>query len=42
MVELVGDTRSTIGCCSGKFETFAVDCGCKEFAVLMMNEGPDH
>jgi len=40
MVELVRDLRSTIGYGSGKFKTFAVDCGSNEFEALIENEGP--
>jgi FlaA1/EpsC-like NDP-sugar epimerase len=40
MVELVRDIRSTLGYVSGDFRTFAVDCGSREFAVLVAVEGP--
>jgi len=35
MVELVRDIRSTLGYIQGDFRTFAIDCGGREFEVLM-------
>ena len=35
MVELVRDLRSTLGYIDGDFQTFAIDCGSREFQVLM-------
>ena len=35
LVELVRDLRSSIGYTSGEFKTFAVDCGSREFEVLL-------
>lgn len=35
MVELVRDIRSTLGYIEGDFRTFAIDCGSREFEVLM-------
>jgi len=35
MVELVRDIRSTLGYIDGDFRTFAIDCGSREFEVLM-------
>lgn len=40
MVELVRDVRSTLGYIDGDFRTFAIDCGSKEFEVLMTSQGP--
>jgi FlaA1/EpsC-like NDP-sugar epimerase len=40
MVELVRDIRSTLAYGSGDFRTFAIDCGSKEFELLMTSEGP--
>lgn len=40
MVELVRDIRSTLGYTRGDFRTFAIDCGGREFEVLMDTEGP--
>jgi UDP-N-acetylglucosamine 4,6-dehydratase len=39
MVELVRDIRSTLGYIDGDFRTFAIDCGSREFEVLMAAEG---
>jgi FlaA1/EpsC-like NDP-sugar epimerase len=39
MVELVRDIRSTIGYASGDFRCFAIDCGSREFEVLIDSEG---
>ncbi|MBF0420362.1 MAG: UDP-N-acetylglucosamine 4,6-dehydratase [Magnetococcales bacterium] len=39
MVELVRDIRSTLGYTRGDFRTFAIDCGSREFEVLMEIEG---
>jgi FlaA1/EpsC-like NDP-sugar epimerase len=39
MVELVRDIRSTLGYGDGDFRTFAIDCGSREFDVLMAAEG---
>lgn len=38
MVELVRDIRSTLGYIDGDFRTFAIDCGGREFAALMVAE----
>ncbi len=35
MVELVRDIRSTLGYIDGQFRTFAIDCGSREFEVLV-------
>ena len=35
MVELVRDIRSTIGYQPGEFNTYAIDCGSKEFDALI-------
>ena len=40
MVELVRGIRSTLGYINGDFRTFAVDCGSREFEVLVEAEGP--
>jgi FlaA1/EpsC-like NDP-sugar epimerase len=40
MVELVRDTRSSLGYGCGDFKTFALDCGSFEFEALMTAEGP--
>jgi FlaA1/EpsC-like NDP-sugar epimerase len=40
MVELVRDIRSSLGYIDGDFRTFAIDCGSREFEVLMASEGP--
>jgi FlaA1/EpsC-like NDP-sugar epimerase len=40
MVELVRDIRSSIGYCSGKFQTFAIDCGSSEYEAFFATEGP--
>ncbi len=37
LVELVRDIRSSIGYIKGEFKTFAIDCGGKEFEVLINN-----
>ena len=43
MVELVRDIRSTLGYIEGDFKTFAIDCGSKEFEVLMeFNDSYDY
>jgi FlaA1/EpsC-like NDP-sugar epimerase len=43
MVELVRDIRSTLGYIEGDFRTFAIDCGSREFEVLMeSSEGYDY
>lgn len=39
MVELVRDIRSTLGYIEGDFRTFAIDCGGREFEVLMQSSG---
>ena len=39
MVELVRDIRSTLGYIEGDFRTFAIDCGSREFEVLMESSG---
>jgi FlaA1/EpsC-like NDP-sugar epimerase len=39
MVELVRDIRSTLGYIDGDFQTFAIDCGGREFAALLVAEG---
>lgn len=39
MVELVRDIRSTLGYIEGDFRTFAIDCGSREFEVLMHSSG---
>jgi FlaA1/EpsC-like NDP-sugar epimerase len=39
MVELVRDIRSTLGYIEGDFRTFAIDCGSREFEVLMNSSG---
>jgi FlaA1/EpsC-like NDP-sugar epimerase len=39
MVELVRDIRSTLGYIEGDFRTFAIDCGSREFEVLMDSSG---
>ena len=39
MVELVRDIRSTLGYIEGDFRTFAIDCGSREFEVLMQSSG---
>ena len=39
MVELVRDIRSTLGYIKGDFRTFAIDCGSREFEVLMHSSG---
>ena len=38
LVELVRNIRSTFGYISGDFKTFALDCGSREFEVLMSKE----
>ena len=38
LVELVRNIRSTYGYISGDFKTFALDCGSREFEVLLTNE----
>ncbi len=40
MVELVRNLRSTLGYIDGDFRTFALDCGGREFEILMATEGP--
>ena len=40
LVELVRELRSTVGYGSGKFDTFAIDCGSIEFEALINAEGP--
>ena len=40
LVELVRDIRSTMGYIAGDFQTFAIDCGGREFEALMSSEGP--
>ena len=40
LVELVRDIRSSFGYGSGDFRTFALDCGSKEFEIMLENEGP--
>jgi len=40
LVELVRDIRSSFGYIDGDFQTFAVDCGSREFEVMFTNEGP--
>lgn len=40
LVELVRDIRSSFGYIDGDFQTFAIDCGSKEFEVMFRNEGP--
>ena len=40
MVELVRDIRSSLGYIDGDFRTFAIDCGSREFEVLIASEGP--
>ena len=35
LVELVRDIRSSIGYSSGEFQTFALDCGSREFNALV-------
>lgn len=40
MVELVREIRSTAGYSSTDFRTFAIDCGSREFDVLVQNLGP--
>jgi UDP-N-acetylglucosamine 4,6-dehydratase len=43
MVELVRDIRSTLGYIVGDFRTFAIDCGGREFEVLMnVSSGYDY
>ena len=39
MVELVRDIRSTLGYIKGDFQTFAIDCGGREFEALMHASG---
>jgi FlaA1/EpsC-like NDP-sugar epimerase len=39
MVELVRDIRSTLGYIEGDFSTFAIDCGSREFEVMMKSSG---
>ena len=39
MVELVRDIRSTLGYIEGDFRTFAIDCGSREFEILMESSG---
>ena len=39
LVELVRDIRSTLGYIAGDFRTFAIDCGSREFEVLVGAEG---
>ncbi len=38
MVELVRDIRSTLGYIDGDFRTFAIDCGSRSFAALLVAE----
>ena len=40
LVELVRDLRSTLGYTTGDFNTFAIDCGNREFDVFFQNQGP--
>lgn len=40
MVEIVRDIRSTLGYECGDFRTFALDCGSREFEVMLVSEGP--
>lgn len=40
LVELVRDIRSSLGYIKGDFRTFALDCGGREFEVLVKAEGP--
>jgi FlaA1/EpsC-like NDP-sugar epimerase len=40
MVELVRDVRSTVGCSSEDFRTFAIDCGSLEFRSMVGSQGP--
>lgn len=43
LVELVRDIRSTLGYIDGDFRTFAIDCGTRNFEVLMNSgEGYDY
>lgn len=43
LVELVRDIRSTLGYIAGDFQTFAIDCGSREFAALMeWSQGYDY
>ena len=43
MVELVRDTRSTLGYIEGDFRTFTIDCGSREFDALMASgDGYDY
>ncbi len=42
MVELVRDIRSTLGYIAGDFRTFAIDCGSREFEVLMNSKNYDY
>jgi FlaA1/EpsC-like NDP-sugar epimerase len=43
MVELVRDIRSTLGYIDGDFRTFAIDCGSREFEVLVnSSDGYDY
>ena len=39
MVELVRDIRSTLGYIDGDFRTFALDCGSREFEVMVNTSG---
>ena len=39
MVELVRDIRSTLGYIDGDFQTFAIDCGSKEYEALINANG---
>lgn len=40
LVELVRDIRSSFGYIDGDFQTFAIDCGSREFEVLFYHKGP--
>ena len=40
LVELVRLIRSSLGYISGDFQTFALDCGSREFSALLNSEGP--
>ena len=40
IVELVRDIRSSLGYIEGEFKTFALDCGSKEFEMLIANNKP--
>lgn len=42
LVELVRDLRSSKGYINGEFKTYAIDCGSKEFEVLMGSNSYDY